>query len=285
MSYLTDHAEDLLGRSEYTVEATAFLSPAEQREIFDALPHARGRLVFWGGALGAQRRCAFFLPDWILTQSGDAGADVNDTPVPDASALASLGAFTAEREAYAAALDADLSLSEGRIVVVCIRGSGFVNLGHRDYMGAILGLGIKRTMLGDIVLKGEHECEVFCTEAACRVIAEQLRSIGRDTVRISSRAVLPGERIERRYEELAVTVASMRLDCLVRELAKVSREAAQKLIVSGAVELDYVVESEPDTRVAAGSTVSVRGTGKFTVAEQLGTTRKDRIRVKVRRYV
>lgn len=276
MSYLTDHAEDLFARAEYTAEATYFLSPAEQREIFDVLPAARGRMVFWGGALGAQRRCVFFLPDWMLTAPGGDGI------VPP---LASLGAFSAEREEYAAALDADSSLSEGRIAVVCVEGSGFVRLGHRDYMGAILALGIKRTMLGDIDVKSNSKCEVYCTSAACRVISEQLRSIGRDTVKVTVRPVSPGERLERRYEESVVTVASMRLDCLVREFAKVSREAAQKLIASGAVELDHREETDADTRVAAGSTISVRGAGKFLVGEEQGTTRKDRIRVKVSKYV
>lgn len=276
MSYLTDHAEDLFARAEYTAEATYFLSPAEQREIFDVLGAARGRMVFWGGALGAQRRCAFFLPEWMLTSYEGDGASVS---------LASLGAFSAEREERAAALDADSSLSEGRLGVICIRGSGFTRLGHRDYMGAILNLGIKRTMLGDIVVKSDFECEVYCTEAACRVIPEQLESIGRDSVKVSVRQITPGERIERRYEESVVTVASMRLDCLVRELAKVSREAAQRLITSGAVELDHREETNTDARVAAGCTVSVRGAGKFLIGENQGTTRKDRIRVRVYKYV
>ncbi len=276
MSYLTDHARDLLARAEYTAEATYFLSPAEQREIFDVLPAARGRLVFWGGAIGAQRRMAFFLPDWMLMSfDGDASAP----------SLASLGAFSDEREARAAAFDADGSLCEGRIAVACIRGSGFVRLGHRDYMGTILGLGIKRAMIGDIAVKGKHECEVYCTEAACRVISEQLEGIGRDTVKVSVRPVAPGERIERRYEEMLVNVASLRLDCLVRELANVSRESAQRLIASGAVELDHREETAADTRVAAGSTLSVRGVGKFLVGEQQGTTRKDRLRIKVYKYV
>lgn len=274
MSYLTDHAEDLFARSAYTPEATAFLSPAEQREIFDELGAARERLIFWGGAIGAQRRCAFFVPDWMLLQ------DEGTSP-----SLASLGAFSDEREARGAALDTDGSLSGGRIAVVRIKGSGFAALGHRDYMGAILNLGIKRAMLGDIVVRDGNECEAYCTGAAARVISSELDRIGRDAVKVSVRAVSPGERIERRYEESTVTVASLRLDCVVRELARVSRETAQRLIASGAVELDYKEETDTDTRVTTGSTVSVRGAGKFLLGEVEGVTRKDRIRVRVYKYV
>lgn len=276
MSYLTDHAGDLSDRAEYTVEATSFLSPAEQREIFDALPYARGRMVFWGGAAGAERRCAFFIPEWMLLSVGEASS---------VSAAGAAGAFDGEREELAAALDADGSLSGGRICAVDIAGSGFVALSHRDYMGAILNLGIKRAMLGDIAVQGESACTAYCTEAAGRVISSELEKIGRDPVKVTVRPVTPGERIIRQFAELTATVASLRLDCVVRELAGVSREGAQRLIASGAVELGHREETAPDTRVAEGSIISVRGVGKFRLASVVGTTRKDRIRVRIFRYV
>ena len=291
MSYLTDHAEDLFARSEYEPLHTSFLSPAEQREIFDALPAARSRLVFWGGALGAERRCAFFIPEWMLDAAADADvpstlADVSPASgAPILSSLSSLGAFSDEREIAAAILDADGSLSGDDLALVRIEGSGFSTLGHRDYMGAILNLGIRRETLGDIAVLGGSACEAYCTGAAARLIETELKRIGRDAVKVTLGAIVPGARIEREFAELAVNVASLRLDCVVGEVVPASREAAKRLIASGAVEVDHREETNADARVAAGMTLSVRGTGKFRVGEILGETKKGRLRVRIFKYV
>ena len=310
MSYLTEHAADLFDRSEYEIAATAFLSPAEQREIFDALPAARARLVFWGGAIGCERRCAFFVPEWALdaaaasapapSQTGKTDGDTVDAARdPDDSAsstdggeslsfprsLAGTGAFSDERERAAAILDRDGSLTGDRLCAAHIEGSAFRTLTHRDFMGAILNLGIKREALGDIAVLGESSADAYCTARAGELIAAELKRIGRDGVRATVRAVGAFERITREFETLTVIVASMRLDCVVGELANVSRESAKRLIASGAVELDHRESADADERVAEGATVSVRGAGKYRIGETLGETRSARLRLRVLKYV
>ena len=313
MSYLTEHAADLFDRSEYEIAATAFLSPAEQREIFDALPAARARLVFWGGALGCERRCAFFVPEWALdaaaasapppSQTGetvDAAGDPDGLATdPDGAytssdggetqsfprSLVGTGAFSDERERAAAILDRDGSLTGDRLCVAHIEGSAFRTLTHRDFMGAILNLGIKREALGDIAVLGESSADAYCTARAGELIAAELRRIGRDGVRATVRAVGAFERITREFETLTVIVASMRLDCVVGELANVSREGAKRLIAAGSVELDHREATDADCRVPEGATLSVRGYGKFRVGAVSGVTRKDRLRLTVERYL
>ena len=56
---------DAASRSEYGTAVTPFLTPAEQCEAFDSLPEYRSKLFFWGAFRGAERRSAFFLPDWL----------------------------------------------------------------------------------------------------------------------------------------------------------------------------------------------------------------------------
>ena len=199
--------------------------------------------------------------------------------------LSPLGAFSDEREQAAAILDADGSLTADSVALVRIEGSGFASLGHRDFMGAILNLGIRRETLGDIVVLGESACEAYCEIAAARLIEAELRRIGRDAVKASVGGVPTGARIRREYEETVVNVASLRLDCVVGELIPASREAAKRLIASGAVEVDHREETSADARLSAGVTLSVRGTGKFRLGETLGETRKGRLRVRVYRYV
>ena len=311
MSYLTDHAADLFSRSEYDVAATSFLSPAEQREIFDALPAARARLVFWGGALGCERRCAFFVPEWALDAAraeaehtraagdpgdlGDGAGDDGANESNDGGAqggglafsknLAALGAFADEREAAAAILDRDGSLSAERIAVAHIEGSAFRSLSHRDFMGAILNLGVKREALGDVCVLGDHAADAYCTDRAAALISAELRRIGRDGVRVSVRPVGAFERVERRFEAVTLIVASMRLDCVVGELANVSREGAKRLIAAGDVSLDHREAADADMRVAEGAVLSVRGVGKFRIGAVDGVTRKDRLRLSAMKYV
>lgn len=305
MSYLTDHAADLYARSEYEIAATSFLTPAEQREIFDALPAARARLVFWGGALGCERRCAFFVPEWALDAAAAAGADAAGVPagcdadatgvsakasapgVPAAfpTSLSSFGAFSDERERAAAHLDRDGALSDGRLSVAHIEGSAFTTLGHRDYMGAILNLGIRREALGDVCVLGEHAADVYCASRTAELIVSELRRIGRDGVRVTVRGIGAYERVAREYEELTVIVASMRLDCVVGELAKASREGAKRLIAAGDVSVDHREATQADLRLAEGAVLSIRGCGKYRVGATSGVTRKDRLRLTVFRYV
>lgn len=293
MSYLTDHAADLFGRSEYEFTATGFLSPAEQLEIFDALPAAGDRLVFWGGALFCERRCAFFVPEWMLDsargETGNSSDQSNDSYGECAflfpRRLSPLGAFSEEREAAAAVLDRDGSLSKDLLRVVHIEGSDFVDLAHRDYMGAVLNLGIKREMLGDIVVLDAHSADAYCTKRAAQIISSDLERIGRDGVRVTVRTADAFERIERKYEIIMITVASLRLDCIVGEIANQSREGAKRLIASGAVELDHREVTESDRRVCEGDVLSVRGKGKFRIGAVTGVTRKDRLRLTIQRYV
>ena len=104
-------------------------------------------------------------------------------------------------------------------------------------------------------------------------------------MRVSVKPIGAFERIERKYETLTVTVASLRLDCVVGEIANVSRESAKRLISSGEVELDHRETTDADCRVTEGAVLSVRGHGKYRVGAVSGVTRKDRLRLTVLRYV
>lgn len=137
MRMLVSHVGDLVERSEYTPQLSAYLTPAEQREIWDAFPYIRDRLVFWGGAEGADRRRAVILPAWVRDSV--------------AEELLNRGgnAFSPEMEKYAGAAVETASL-EGEFPALLISASEFVTLSHRDYLGAIMNLGLERNAFGDI---------------------------------------------------------------------------------------------------------------------------------------
>ena len=264
--YLIRHIRELWMRSEYEVQSGAFLTPAEQRLIYDSIPEARHSLVFWGGAPDAERRCAFFIPDWLRDSVGE------NTASP----------FSEAHDAYSAALGEADAFGDAIRALRIVPG-GFTALSHRDYLGAIMNLGIERETVGDISVGGDG-ATVFCLPTAASLIEAELKKIGREGVKIRGAADAE-KKIGRRYETSTVVVSSMRIDCVVKALANLSREGAQQAIRSGLVEVNYLPCTDVSETLAEGDTLSVRGCGKFRVGETGGETRRERIRLKIQRYV
>ena len=197
---LIRRAEDLAARCERTssVTATAFLTPAERMELQNT-PSLRGTaVVYSGGGTECERTCAFFLPFYL----------------------------TAE----------ELDPSE-YISAVHFR-SFFGEPGHRDYLGALLALGVRREWVGDIRIRGA-EAWVFCLPSVVKTLAELDRA-GRYTVRGEKIALADVPEEEVKTETVSFTVQSLRLDAVTAGLFHVSRTTAAELIRLGSVSLNYV---------------------------------------------
>lgn len=269
------HAEELASRAEYQAQLTPFLTPAEQRELYDALSAYRSHMVFWGGACGADRRRCIFFPDWLAECVRAAEADLGS--------ISREGAFSSLREDFAKALcqcDGDLASA---FCAVEIAGSGFVPLSHRDFLGGVMRLGLERETLGDIIPTSDFSCVMICTPNAAAVICDQLDRVGRDGVKVRLASEIPV--IHRRFEEMSLVLSSMRLDCAVKALCNISRESAQRTILSGLCDLNYKTVDDTSRTVAPGDIISVRGVGKFRLGEISGSTKKDRIRLSAEKYI
>lgn len=269
------HAEELAARAEYQAQTTPFLTPAEQRELFDELTAYRSRMTFWGGTAGADRRRCVFFPDWL----GECVRSAN----PDATDLSREGAFSPVREDFARAMcECDCELADS-FAALEIAGSGFVSLSHRDYLGAVMRLGLERETVGDIIPTSDASCVLICTPNAAAVIRDQLDRVGRDGVKVRTVAEIP--QIVRRFEEMTLILSSMRLDCAVKALCNISREEAQRTILAGLCDLNYKTADDTSRTVAPGDIISVRGVGKFRLGEIAGSTRKDRLRLSAEKYI
>jgi len=277
--YFIEHTGELIARSEYSVTSTNFLTPAEQKAVFDSFPNYRSKTVFWGGTFSAERRCAFFIPDWLMDT-----ARAENESLPSEGEMYQTEPFDESREKYAEALISDEDFASV-IHPIHIDGSGFTSLSHRDYLGALMNLGIERETVGDIVLS-DNGATVFCLSNTASLILSELNKIGRDGVKVRRISISEAlsVRSERKFEERFCVISSLRLDCVVKECASVSREDAKRLISSGLVEHNYTVASEASAEVCEGDIVSVRGFGKFRFASVEGETRRERIRVKIQKY-
>ena len=157
-------------------------------------------------------------------------------------------------------------------------------LTHRDFLGALMGCGIKRETVGDLYVQAGR-CDFLVTREILPYVLDNLTSAGR--TRLSLREIPLEEISGPRYsvKELRDTVASLRLDALVGAGFGLARGKAADLIAAGKVSLDGLPCVKPDKPVAEGGKISARGYGKVVLKEISGRTKKDRISIVLEKYV
>ncbi len=170
------------------------------------------------------------------------------------------------------------------ITAIEISGRDISGLNHRDYLGSLTGLGIKRENIGDIVPDGER-CYVYIKPAMLTYVGENLTKIGRRGVRAARRNLSEIRIPEKPVKPISATVPSLRLDCIAAAAAGVSRSKAAELIKSGRVKLNFEEETSVSAVVSEGATISIRGSGRFRLSEVRGTTRKGRTAVIIDKYI
>ena len=239
------HLADLCRRAEQTGQwfYSAFLTPAEQDD-FRCLPAAAHyRYLFWGGTEQAERK--------ILA----AGCFPDSDPVYPLTVL--------------------------KMEPVSMKYSE--ELTHRDYLGALMHLGIDRSMIGDILPDGQ-QAWVICMESAATVILNELRRVRNTVVRVSL-AETDCEALQPKYAELKLNVPSERLDAIVAGFTGLSREKAVSLFPAEKVFVNSRPVFHRDAKLKAGDILSVRGYGKAVCDGVEKTSRKGRLILAFRKYV
>ena len=254
---------DLAAMSERGITAnTAFLSPSEQKYGAEWINHMgfASRAFFYGGYPHAERKCVFFLPDFY------------EASVPDITDFNAVTSVIGEE-------------LEEKIKAIEICGSGFRTLSHRDYLGALLNLGIDRAALGDICPTSDFSSVVFAAAPVAALIMTSCDKIGADKVKVKILPENSGFKYERKTKPVCGTVASDRFDSVLASLIGESREKAKEKILAGFAELCGETVTKPDARVSPGDTVSARGHGKFIIDDITSETKKGRIRLVARKYI
>ena len=157
------------------------------------------------------------------------------------------------------------------------------SLSHRDFLGTLMSLGVRRDKMGDI-LCGEGLSVVFLHRDIVSFVCEQIDRIGGEGVTLLPEysGELP---VQHSYEERRETVASPRLDGIVKALLHCSREEAARLILTGLVSVDHQPTDNVSRQVSAPCTVSVRGHGRYLI-DQIGPeTKKGRLSLMARKCI
>ncbi len=261
--YLESRLKELSNKTfqnEY-ITHTDFLSVSEQALLHNAMrksgiPPQSNRFggtefIMWGGFEDAERRVCVFLPSYLSSDS-----------------------FIQQE-------------SESPEVVSCLHISPVQarfadELSHRDYLGALMNLGIDRGQIGDILIDRTD------SSACCFVLKTMTGYICRELCRVKHTTVLAAEippgkcTVRPEFEEREGSVASERLDAVLALVFRLARGKAQELIDREAVIVDGSTAHSGGFPLKAGSRVSVRGFGKFIYAGVVTSTKKGRLLVHVK---
>lgn len=179
--------------------------------------------------------------------------------------------------------DYDTEYMEFPLVYFKIDGENrFRELQHKDFLGTIMSLGIKREVMGDLIVKNSI-CFGVISEEKYGIINNNIEKIGNVPVKIEkiSGADVP----QSSFKEEMFLVSSLRFDNLVSAAAGISRQKAVDEIDKGNVMLNYIVNREKSTEIKEGDTLTIKKTGKFRFEKIAGESRKNKIRIKVKRFV
>ena len=154
------------------------------------------------------------------------------------------------------------------------------SLTHRDFLGTLMGLGIKRETVGDILI--DNNCGyVFCEKKVARFIIENLDRVKHTTVRCED-VLSPPESIGALPEEQTVTVPSLRLDAVVAAVYKMSRSDSQALFMQKLIFVNGKMTVNSSYIPKDGEIISVRHKGRFVFCGKIGETKKQRLKISVR---
>ena len=264
---------------------TNFLTSAEQALLEDLRRGAcageerldPAPVVLWGGYEEAERKIAVFLPSYLDKENFLAG---ERTASEELSSERRRGASERDRET-----DRHGALS----LITCLlckplQAKFADELTHRDFLGALMNLGLEREMIGDIVVDHDkNEAYIFVMTAQAATIADELTRVRHTSVMCQE--VSPGSvEVKPAFESVEGFISSERLDVILALVYKLSRSKAQKLIDSELVTVDGRVVTSSGHDLKAGSRVTARGYGKFIYDGIDGTSRKGKGRAKVRVY-
>ncbi len=220
-----------------------FLTLPQQKMAENAAKHAGCCLYSYGGCIDSQRMIAAFAKD---------KADFNEADFPI-------------------------------VILRLCYDQRFLNqeLTHRDFLGSLMGLSIRREMIGDIVI-GEGETYLCVHEKSAGYVMAELDTVGKASVSVEVVEYCPLSAAPDFAQE-SITVSSMRLDSVAAQIMHTSRSQAVTALNLKNIRIDNIVETKPDLVVREGQEISLRGYGKYRIGNAK-PTRKGRLSVTILKY-
>ena len=248
-SFLIPFIKENIDRAQFenTPKAVSKFLDSNELSLAAALSkRTSGKFMFWGGYPDAERVIMIYLPDY---------------------------------------LDSDLSFSDifpmyadSPLIALRIKKDKFTELSHRDYLGALMGLGLKRDTIGDICLRDDG-CDIIALPQAAKYIKENLTSAGRATLKVEiidiDKVIAP----KTQTIDIAFTVASPRIDAVLGEIFSLSRSTAADAISQGLVFVNDIEVTKNDKKICPNDKIVLRRKGRAVIGDEFYKTKKGRIRI------
>lgn len=168
------------------------------------------------------------------------------------------------------------------IETVALQYDARFKLSHRDFLGAIMSLGVKRSFVGDIKITSGAAYVMLRNEIASYVIS-QLSKIGRVGVK-AALSELPDCGFEDDAQYLNLTVSSLRLDNVVSAVLNLSRDKSAQAVKSGFVSVNHTIKQSPSFIIKENDVIVYKGKGKFVLTELAGESKKGKKKLIIKKY-
>lgn len=160
----------------------------------------------------------------------------------------------------------------------------FVSVNHRDFLGAIMSLGLRREKLGDLLVTGTG-CALFAQQEIVAYVLQNELRVKHVPLTIAEVPLDSFTPPTQNIKELHIMVASMRLDTILAHGLNLSRAKAMDLIQAGKVKVNHSEVTDNDYLCRQGDLISCRGFGRMRVGEQSGETKKGKLKVCLLKYL
>ncbi|MBT2678495.1 RNA-binding protein [Bacillus sp. ISL-35] len=223
----------------YAPKLTDFLDPREQQILGTVIgKHPDVKWELFGGAGGTERKRAFLFPEYLEAKQEDFQVKLFGV----------------------------------------VYASKFVNIEHRQVLGSLMSLGLKRGKFGDILIDGD-KVQFFAAAEIADYIRLQLESVGRASISLTELPLEEAAAIDDEWNEVNTTVSSLRLDTVMSALFNLSRQKSQLLIQHGHVKVNWTAIENTAFDCGEGDVISARGYGRAKIITIEGKTKKDKYRV------
>ena len=169
------------------------------------------------------------------------------------------------------------------VVYKIIYNKKYYTISHRNILGSLMSLGIKREVLGDIVIDDDKFAYFACQREISEFLLQEFKYIGKAPIELEECQ----EKIENviKYEEKMYFISSLRLDAVIAIAFSISRSVALDFIKNGFVFVNYLLNQNPSHRILLNDIISVRHKGKIKILSIDGTTKSGRTCVKIGKRV
>ncbi|MBE6782396.1 MAG: hypothetical protein E7536_00085 [Ruminococcaceae bacterium] len=250
---LLSFAHDRMSKciNDYVITSTSFLDVRQQSLVLSEFSkNHEAKTILYGGYDTAERLVAVFVPYYFEDGLNDYFLENPD---------------------------------ENPLTVIRFKKDSFSQAGHRDYLGALMGLGIKRETIGDISVT-EKGADIVVLKSIASFIMSEMKSAGRATLHAEEISFSEMNYSVSSSKEITINVSSMRLDNIISACYKLSRSDSADAILSGSIFVNSLQALKCDKKVSKGDKIVFRTKGKAVIKEIAGTSKKGRIFLKIDIY-